>query len=183
MEHGNLMHQSLYGEVLRIPLVLSVPRTAPQKIRQPVGLIDIYPTVLGLLGLEKSPSIEGRDVSDVVAGLPSRPLPHPVISERYSVIYSNNTATPLRQRTIITPKWKMHLRSIDGNAASDIELFDVVKDPWDTTNIADKHPFAVWQLKQIHRRFDSGRSVQYPQNTTAPVPSPSPEQQQRLFHY
>lgn len=183
MEHGNLMHQSLYGEILRIPLIMSIPHATPKVIRRPIGIIDIYPTILGLLGLEKSQSIEGHDYSDAVMGLPFQSLSYPVISELYSVDFQKNTAIPLRQRTVITPRWKMYFRSLDSNSPSDIELYDVVNDPWDTINIADEYPLVVWYLKQIHRRFDSERNVQYPQNIPTPILSPTQEPQQRLFHY
>lgn len=183
MEHGDLMHRSLYGGVLRVPLILSVPQAHPKVIHQPVGIIDIYPTIVGLLGLPNIRSLEGQDLSDAVMGLPTLRLFRPVISEYYNSFNPKNTSVPLRQRAITTSRWKMYLRSLDGTSSSDIELYDVVNDPWDTTNVADKHPFVVWYLKQIHHKFNSGRTLSYPQNTAESLPLPTPEQQQRLFHY
>lgn len=183
MEHGSIMHRSLYGEVLRIPLILSVPRATPRIIRNPVGIIDIYPTILGILGIPKNNSIEGRDMSDDIAGLPNYLLSYPVISERYDLISKKEGQTPIIQRTVITPRWKMYLRSLEGNTPSNIELYDVVNDPWDTTNIADKHPFVIWYLSQVHDKFAANRMVNYPQNIPTSLPLPTQEQQQRLFHY
>ena len=53
-EHGIL----LYREVLHVPLLLKLPgsRDAGTRVAQPVGLIDIVPTVRGLLKLEAEPS-------------------------------------------------------------------------------------------------------------------------------
>ena len=52
-EHGIL----LYREVLHVPLLLKLPgaRDAGTRVGQPVGLIDIVPTVTGLLKLEAGP--------------------------------------------------------------------------------------------------------------------------------
>jgi arylsulfatase A-like enzyme len=53
-EHGFLDHKmSVFEELLRIPLVVRYPKAVPagQRIREPVMLHDLYPTLLGLAGI------------------------------------------------------------------------------------------------------------------------------------
>lgn len=60
-EHGESTHGFfLYDEVLRVPLIFAgpgVPRG--QIVNEPVGLIDIVPTVLSLVGAESDSSLPG----------------------------------------------------------------------------------------------------------------------------
>lgn len=53
-EHGKWQHEQVYEECLRVPLMIRLPDGlgAGRRIDTPVGLIDVMPTVLDLLGLE-----------------------------------------------------------------------------------------------------------------------------------
>jgi arylsulfatase A-like enzyme len=58
-EHALMGHEfSVFGPVLRIPLILSYPPLFPAgtTARAPVSLIDLYPTILSITGIEKEPS-------------------------------------------------------------------------------------------------------------------------------
>jgi len=64
-EHGNKGHQrTLYQEVLHVPLVISWPSVLPagEIRRDPVSLVDVFPTVLSLAGVRVPSGIEGRDL-------------------------------------------------------------------------------------------------------------------------
>jgi choline-sulfatase len=53
MEHGEQEHGIfLYREDLHVPLILKLPRSerANQSVRNPAGLIDIFPTIVSLIG-------------------------------------------------------------------------------------------------------------------------------------
>jgi arylsulfatase A-like enzyme len=62
-DHGRLSHGfTLYEEMVRVPLVVHAPgRVAPAR-HGPASLLDVMPTVLGLLGLPAPPT-DGRDLS------------------------------------------------------------------------------------------------------------------------
>jgi hypothetical protein len=51
-----------------------------------------------------------------------------------------------RQASVMTRQWRLVNPSIDG-AADKLELYDIVKDPSQRTNVAPAHPQAVAQLK------------------------------------
>jgi choline-sulfatase len=76
-EHGIL----LYREVLHVPLLLKLPgsREGGSRVAEPVGLIDIVPTVVSLLRLELRPLI-GASLLD---GDARRPRAAGVYSETY----------------------------------------------------------------------------------------------------
>jgi arylsulfatase A-like enzyme len=81
-EHGIYGHQnSLYDTLLHVPLILHAPGLAPAgtRVRTPVGLVDVRPTVLDLLGLPPRGQAHGRSLVPLLQG---RPLPDvPIFAE------------------------------------------------------------------------------------------------------
>jgi arylsulfatase A-like enzyme len=80
-EHGGLGHrQSLFDEVLRVPLLIVPPGgrqgTAPRICDQQVSLSDVLPTVLDYAGEPRPESCWGRSLRPLLEGegLPERPI-------------------------------------------------------------------------------------------------------------
>jgi len=122
-EHGVL----LYREVLHVPLLLKLPlsRDAGTRVAEPVGLIDIVPTVTALLKLKAPPTLEG--VSLLGRDRPARAPPRRIYSETY---YPR-----------IHLGWS-HLRSLVDARHHYIEgpkpeLYEIVRDPRETSSLAD----------------------------------------------
>ena len=68
-EHGEQEHGVLlYRETLQVPLLLKLPggRRAGSTVEQPVGLVDVFPTLLVLTGVQprRTPSVAGRSLLD-----------------------------------------------------------------------------------------------------------------------
>ncbi|MFH1463862.1 MAG: sulfatase-like hydrolase/transferase [Pseudomonadota bacterium] len=62
-EGGEQNHGLLLGDAtLRVPLILAGPGVAPQVIDTPVSLVDVLPTLLGLLDLPPEPGLDGTDL-------------------------------------------------------------------------------------------------------------------------
>ena len=80
--HGYLNKQMYFEESSHVPLLISWPGHIPGGKRETaVGLVDLAPTVLGLLGLRFEGQTDGEDLSDVVLGRePER--------ERFVYLYS-----------------------------------------------------------------------------------------------
>ena len=69
MEHGNLYHtENLFTTTTSVPLIMHVPGIKPRRIQEYVEGIDIYPTVLSILGLKPKSPIEGIDLSGIIKG-------------------------------------------------------------------------------------------------------------------
>lgn len=72
-EHGLKGHnQSLYDEVVLVPLVLRWPQGVPRGAVAPgmARLIDVYPTILDLLGLAPGREAMGRSLRGAIEGEP-----------------------------------------------------------------------------------------------------------------
>ena len=70
-EHGLTGHDnSLYDELLRVPLLVRAPGLVPagRRIDTPVGLVDLAPTVLDLLGVPPMRWAQGRSFAGALAG-------------------------------------------------------------------------------------------------------------------
>ncbi len=70
-EHGGTHHgKTLYTESVGVPLIIHVPGLKPGVRQEPVGHLDIMPTVLDLLGVyEKEwPRIYGRNLTPLLLG-------------------------------------------------------------------------------------------------------------------
>jgi arylsulfatase A-like enzyme len=61
LDHGGVLHgQSQYQELVRVPLVLHGPGVpAGRRFAEPVSLVDVVPTALGLLGLSEPEGLDG----------------------------------------------------------------------------------------------------------------------------
>jgi arylsulfatase A-like enzyme len=74
-EHGDFVYQA----TIRVPLILTMPGRIPggRTIATPVTLLDVYPTVLSLLGvaLPEPTTVEGLDLSGLLTGSVDAPAP------------------------------------------------------------------------------------------------------------
>ncbi len=131
-EHGELTHGLLlYEPTLHVPLILRAPgRLTPRVVRMPVSLVDLAPTLAGLLGHPFSgPGLKPRDGRDLAADLLAgrEPGAGEVYAEsRYPAIFGWSPLAALRRR---------ELKYI---SAPKPELYDLAKDPKETINLLDR---------------------------------------------
>ena len=107
-QHGYRAHgHTLYEEELRVPLLLRWPgRIAPRRIRQPAQLLDVVPTIVGLLGiqLQVDTRFDGVDLSPHLEGA-SDPD-----SERPLVFLTNDFSLPAWTITrLYKARWHIEL--------------------------------------------------------------------------
>lgn len=68
-EHGSWEHgHTHFDELLHVPLVIRAPGVAPRTRNEPVGLVDVAPTLCALAGVPFAPSFRGRDLSRALVG-------------------------------------------------------------------------------------------------------------------
>jgi iduronate 2-sulfatase len=122
-EHDFWAKVSLHEESAAVPLIISVPGKKPAVCKSLTELIDLYPTVARLCGLEVPARLQGKDIS--------RMLDDPNHSVR-DIAFS---VAPSRDGFLLREdKWAYIQYNED--ASGGIELFDMVKDPKQYTNLA-----------------------------------------------
>jgi len=66
LDHGGWYHvRTLYEEQLRVPLIIHYPgRDMGERVYMPVELVDLAPTILGIVGIERPRTFRGLDMLD-----------------------------------------------------------------------------------------------------------------------
>jgi arylsulfatase A-like enzyme len=144
--HRYFFHSpSMYGTSLRIPLILALPGVLPEghETDRPASLVDLGPTILGLVGLPVPSSFQGRDL--LPGGtVPAPGDPRPLFSETNGRIYGVRTNG---WRFIFNPE--EYTPGAPGGAypISRVELYDLAEDPGEQRNVAADHPDRVEALR------------------------------------
>lgn len=76
-EHKHLDHRnSLYKELVHIPMIIAGPGIKPSRLPNPFSLVDVMPTALDLLGIEPQKSLDGFSYAELLkTGKSSTELP------------------------------------------------------------------------------------------------------------
>lgn len=157
-EHGLWFHgKSFYRASIEVPLIvylpeairrrLDLPRVA--RIRQPVRLIDLYPTLAEILDVDLEHQVQGRTITGLLRGenLPGVPI--------YSEGLFN---TDDEGRSIREGNFKLVWRFQDGvDETPRLTLFDLARDPAETQNVADRHPEVVKRLLATMATINAGK--------------------------
>jgi choline-sulfatase len=68
-DHGSLLHETVYDEVARVPLIIRVPDgVRGRRVAEVVGLVDLVPTVLELVGAAAAEVVEGESLAAELRG-------------------------------------------------------------------------------------------------------------------
>ena len=118
-DHGGLLHrQTLYQELLRVPLILWGKGVDSGRVDEYlVSSVDVVPTVLGRLGLKSNLPVAGIDLLSPQDRDQNRPVYSQYGRHRYS---------------IRTQRWKL----IYTPAQNTEELYDLHNDPQEKVNLA-----------------------------------------------
>ncbi|WP_154857376.1 sulfatase [Cyclobacterium xiamenense] len=124
-EHDFWMKVSLKEESSRVPLIVKVPGKAPQVCHSFVELIDLYPTVTELAGVQAVDRIQGKSFAPA--------LDDPAYQTR-EFAFSVNTWRGTHTFLIRNEKWAFIQYGEEGEEG--MELFDMEQDPKQYTNLA-----------------------------------------------
>lgn len=144
---------SPYRTVVGVPLIFSLPGVIPagRRVEHPVSLVDVLPTLLGLLqvpydsfgtdasprGVDLRPTLFGRDRS------PPRTYVHSQIMDRIYSVRTDRWAF-IRNESGFMP------RSVPEAGEFHIaprELYDLEVDPKELRNVIDEHPEVAERLE------------------------------------
>lgn len=148
LEHGQVGHEnSLHRELLMVPLLIAGPGIQARRMQEPVSLVDIYPTILDLLGLPASAQPEGRSVAAVLRGAPEvslRPFQLSELSRGKSL------------RSFFNPIGEHLIADLDQKS---VQLFDVQTDPGEQQNLAMERAERAEAIRKQAEEFVAGLAV------------------------
>jgi iduronate 2-sulfatase len=166
-EHGHWQKTTLFENAARVPLIVAGPGVTArgQVCASPVEMVDFYPTLAELCGLQAPDFISGVSLAPALRDVNHRP--------RESALTQYANGYSLRTDRYRYTEW-----GTDGDQGA--ELYDSQSDPAEMTNLANRaaHRAQVAELSQMLRerikaaslppagivqnRFDNKRSVPQP---------------------
>jgi arylsulfatase A-like enzyme len=155
-EHGYRQHGPRVDEpVMRVPLLIRLPKghsayNPGGRNDQLVRVVDILPTVLDALRLPIPAEIDGVSLLAAIEGQPLPELWAYGESGRDYVGLDPERFFPGvkgKQRMIRTVDWK--LVRVARPEGPEYRLFDLERDPGETTNVAGEHPDKVGELVKL----------------------------------
>ncbi|MDC3415920.1 sulfatase [Aquibacillus salsiterrae] len=149
-------HHGMYDNCLVVPLIMKYPGKLPsgKRMKDETLIQDIMPTILDVMGIQTDIPFTGRNLVDVVNG---KDLPQ--VSEFYIT-----ECTWMRKHGWRTPEWKL-IQSLepDFHFKPEIELYNLIKDPAENHNVAEREPEVVALLQKrmedyiVRREAETGR--------------------------
>ncbi|NLS77368.1 MAG: sulfatase-like hydrolase/transferase [Chloroflexi bacterium] len=139
-------HHGIYDTTLHVPLIIRYPGKVPsgKRISGYTQHIDLVPTLLELADLNPaelgvSYPFDGQSVMDLVRGeVPS-----------HQNEYYITECTWMRKHGWRTPEWKLIMAlEPDFHFKPQVELYNLIQDPEENVNLAEKEPAVVEMLRQ-----------------------------------
>ena len=132
-EKGLWYKRKAFERSARMPLIVSAPGlTEGAHCSKPVELVDLYPTLADLCGLEMPETLEGASLRPLLEDPESTAWAKPAITQ----VWHNPKAWGY---SIRTERWR-YTEWLEGEAGR--ELYDHANDPEEITNLADDSELA-----------------------------------------
>ncbi len=155
-DHGRFSFQTC----LRVPLIFHYPGALEPRVDdRPVELIDLAPTLLEAAGvdLEDGLWMQGRSLTPRLLGLDE---PEGEAAPFYSHSEAGYATKKRWQKIVRDERYKLiyapyesDQRWIGGRKGAYFALFDLVEDPAETTNLADREPEIIQRLSDELKRW------------------------------
>ncbi len=155
----------VYEGGIRVPLLIRWPnKIEPGPDPTPTWSADLFPTLLNLAGIHDHSPVDGQSLAALLTehkSLPARALywhyPH----------YANQGSQP--SAAIREGDWKLVINDVSNRR----ELYNLARDPSESTNLADKEPEQLAALDAKLANWRTEAKVQMP--TENPAYRPNPE--------
>ena len=131
-EHGFVGHSHMpYDELVNVPLIIKLPGSAQagRRVDAMVGLVDVAPTLLELVGATAPEGTDGVSFLDLLLD-PESPSPQRTLFSEYKTIIS-----------VRTDDWKYIARPRHPE-----ELYDLKADPGERVNVIEEYPEVAARL-------------------------------------
>ena len=173
LEHDQLGHgNNLYQETIGIPLIVKLPYSSKRKVvEKNASLIDIMPTVLGLINANSPDQTLGKSLvkrNGLLYWLKKTLLGKDTRNVNYSEL---DESDPLK--TIITPQWKYIYNYRDGTE----QLYNNTSDPLESNNLITKEAEQTDRLREQLFQWVATAKRYLPQKKRIEL---SPEEEKKL---
>jgi len=112
--------QTLYTELLHVPVMMRIPGVSPHHVDQVVQIIDVAPTILAALGIDAPAEFKGRSLLPALEGKPL--APKPAFAELLPAPEWDHAG---KSMISADGRWELFFRSSDRR----YELYDLHADP------------------------------------------------------
>jgi arylsulfatase A-like enzyme len=148
--HGRLP----YNASAHVPLIFWDPHSLPEgaAITEPVELVDLFPTLVDLLGLDSQvPGLEGESLLPLL--IPESPSPDGGEGTRLAFSQAGGGSPTTHFRSVQDEGWKLVYHPRLGGRRqrpASFELYRLSDDPAESTDLAEQHPE---QMQRLRRRL------------------------------
>ena len=149
MDDGHPYHSTtLSNAQVRVPLILKGPDIRPARIAQPMGLVDLPPTLLDLAGFlpPGMPTMDGVSLAPLLRG-EARPV---VQNGEAHAVMIRDRSVRHEMHAVVRGRYKLIIRS----DKEEPELYDLRLDGDEKRNLAPDKPDVV---KRLQERIDRQR--------------------------
>ena len=168
-EHGLWQKMSVFEESARVPLIIAAPKTGVKGgvAKDPVGLIDLYPTLAELCGVEAPKNLQGQSLVPM--------LKNPEAVGRGWAISQVSRRRSQKQGgrfygySLRTPRWR-YTEWEQGKQGR--ELYDHDDDPRELTNLAGNRAYAE-TIAQMSRQLREAVRKTFPASGKTPELRPA----------
>jgi len=151
-EHGYFLEHGVFPfqPTAHVPLLLVHEGRLPagRVVPHPVGLVDLVPTLLDLLGVSAPEGLAGRSLESLLRGADDAAPPY--------VFVEAGVREP-SQRAVRQGRWKLvHFRAAEDRRLyrmPEWALYDLDSDPGERRNVLAEHPERAAELREALRRY------------------------------
>lgn len=139
MEHGDFDHGwNIYNTSTHTPFIVAAPRMQNGVYHDLVQAVDMYPTIVDLVGLKLPAPVEGTSLRPIMEGRGQQQvgLRYLIGQHRGGDIIS-----------IRSDRWKLYKNNAPGKQY--VEFFDLMKDPGEQHNILGEHLDIAGRLDNV----------------------------------
>ena len=154
-EHGTEGHaRTVYREVTEVPLIFMLPFLLKPGIvvEQQVANVDVWPTILDLVGLDPMPEAEGRSlVPLMIAAAEQREMPpeRPVFAQ-IDRAWGRTDRDPNDLIAVVDEGYSL---MYPVNEPEKAELYNRRVDPKEQTNLAEEQPEKLSELENVVKDY------------------------------
>lgn len=137
-ERGMWFKKTLFEPAIHVPLIMALPSQAASRVSTPVSLLDIFPTLLDIAGVEETRPQDERDGISLIHAM------HGKLSKRTILAEHIDGGTDAPRFCVRKERWKLV-----ASQAYPPMLFDLKEDPLELQDLAAVRRDVTQSLMQI----------------------------------